>query len=126
MDEQLQPENDVKLIVDLKAAFDSYANAAAEFKLYDDKFKIIYPALGLVGEAGEVADKIKKAIRDNNGNLDDDARLAVAKELGDVLWYIAALARDINVPFHIIPLLNINKLQDRKNRGVQGGSGDNR
>lgn len=125
-DDELKPEQNVQMIVDLKAAFDSYAKAAGEFRLYDDKWKVVYPSLGLAGEAGEVLEKVKKTLRDAGGFIGEDAKLAIATELGDVLWYIAALAADINVPFHIIPFLNISKLHDRKKRDTLRGSGDDR
>lgn len=85
-----------------------------------------YPALGLTGEAGEVADKIQKIIRDQNGVLTDENRLEIAKELGDVLWYIANLASEIKYDLKTIAEMNLAKLKSRKERNVLGGSGDNR
>ena len=82
---------------------------------------VIYPALGLAAEAGEVANKVKKILRD--GDFD---RKAVADEIGDCLWYIAALCRDLNVNMNDVARANLSKLQDRKKRGVISGSGDNR
>ena len=79
-----------------------------------------YLSLGLVGEAGEVANKVKKIIRDKKLDID------VASEIGDVLWYCAMLADYFNVNLGKIMNDNINKLQSRKNRGVLGGSGDKR
>jgi NTP pyrophosphatase (non-canonical NTP hydrolase) len=89
--------------------------------IYPKAQSIIYPALGLAGEAGEVAEKIKKWIRD--GNLDRDA---IAKELGDVLWYIAAMATDLDLDLDRIADMNIQKLADREMRGKIRGSGDDR
>ena len=86
----------------------------------------VYPALGLVGEAGEVADKLKKVIRDNGGVLTDPVRDAVAKELGDVLWYVSVLAYEMDYDLNEIAQINIDKLNSRKERGVLSGSGDNR
>lgn len=86
----------------------------------------VYPTLGLVGEAGEVADKIKKVIRDNSGVMDDETRIEIAKELGDVLWYLAQLSTEIGFSLEEIAQKNIDKLMSRKERGVISGSGDNR
>lgn len=85
-----------------------------------------YPALGLVGEAGEVAEKIKKVIRDNNGVLDENDELEIVKELGDVLWYIAILASEMGASLETVAKTNLDKLQSRKERNKLGGSGDNR
>ena len=85
-----------------------------------------YPALGLVGEAGEVADKLKKVIRDNGGVLTDPVRDAVAKELGDVLWYLSVLAYELDYDLNTIAQDNLDKLASRQQRGVLSGSGDNR
>jgi NTP pyrophosphatase (non-canonical NTP hydrolase) len=85
-----------------------------------------YPALGLMGEAGEVADKLKKVIRDNDGVLTDPVRDAVAKELGDVLWYLAVLANELDYDLNTIAEDNLLKLLSRQERGVLSGSGDNR
>ena len=105
----------------------SYQNAALQTAIYPDKgFNFAYPALGLVGEAGEVADKLKKIIRDNGGFLTDPVRDAVAKELGDVLWYLAVLAYEMDYDLNEIAQINIDKLNSRKERGVLAGSGDNR
>ena len=84
-----------------------------------------YAALGL-GEAGEVQGKVKKVIRDNEGILTDDKRFEISKELGDILWYVAAVADEIGVPLEEIAEANYKKLTSRKERGVLGGSGDNR
>jgi NTP pyrophosphatase (non-canonical NTP hydrolase) len=85
-----------------------------------------YPALGLAGEAGEVADKLKKVIRDNDGVLTDPVRDAVAKELGDVMWYVAVLAAELDYDLNTIAQNNLDKLASRLERGVISGSGDNR
>lgn len=86
----------------------------------------IYPALGLCGEAGEVAEKIKKIIRDKNGNVDEQDRKAVAKELGDVMWYLSALCKEFGLNMGEVAQANLDKLASRKERGVLGGSGDQR
>lgn len=102
----------------------SYQDAALETAQYTDS--IIYPALGLTGEAGEVADKVKKVLRDNNGQFSDERKADIAKELGDVLWYVANMAYDLGYTLEEIAQMNINKLRSRAQRGVLGGSGDNR
>lgn len=88
--------------------------------------KIIYPALGLCGEAGEVAEKIKKTIRDKEGIFTPEISLEIAKELGDVLWYISALSNDLGYTLEEIANLNNDKTLSRRNRNVISGSGDNR
>lgn len=91
-------------------------------------FNYVYPVLGLTGEAGEVAEKYKKCIRDGVTSLFDarDKSEEIAKELGDVLWYVAAIAGDMGYTLEEIATMNIDKLQDRAKRGVLKGSGDNR
>ena len=86
----------------------------------------IEKVLGLTGEAGETADKIKKILRDKNGVLADEDRLAIAKELGDVLWYLASIARYLDVPLSEVARGNIEKLESRYQRGKIHGSGDER
>lgn len=103
-----------------------YQNLALETAIYPRKYKIIYPALGITGEAGECSDKIKKVIRDNNGEFTEEKKQEIAKEIGDVLWYCATLANDIGYSLDEIANLNIEKLQSRKVRNKINGSGDNR
>jgi NTP pyrophosphatase (non-canonical NTP hydrolase) len=103
-----------------------YQNKAVETAIYGSGNNIIYPTLGLVGEAGEVANKVKKVLRDNNGQFTDDKKKEIAFELGDSLWYIAALARDLGYSLDEIAYGNIHKLASRKERNMIGGSGDNR
>ncbi len=103
-----------------------YQQAALETANYPQEYNIIYPALGMNGEAGEVADKVKKVIRDNNMEFTDDRKREIAKEIGDVLWYCAALAHDIGYTLEEIGEMNNAKLRSRKARGVISGSGDNR
>ena len=88
--------------------------------------KIIYPTLGLSGEAGEVADKVKKVIRDNDSHFTDELKHQIALELGDVLWYVSALASDLGYDLEDIAELNLTKLADRQKRDAIHGSGDNR
>jgi len=86
----------------------------------------VYPTLGLVGEAGEVAEKIKKVLRDEEGTLSDEKKEEIKKELGDVLWYLAALSRELGFTLQDVAEKNIEKLMSRKERGALHGSGDNR
>jgi NTP pyrophosphatase (non-canonical NTP hydrolase) len=102
----------------------TYQQEAAKTAIYSNK--LIYPTLGLAGEAGEIANKVKKILRDNAGELAEDVRQNLISELGDVLWYIAALATDLGVELSEVADKNVEKLHSRKNRGVIGGSGDDR
>ncbi len=87
---------------------------------------VIYPTLGLANEAGEVAGKIKKVFRDREGQISEETRQALKAELGDVLWYIAQVATELNLSFDEIAEYNITKLYDRLERGKIKGDGDNR
>ena len=87
---------------------------------------LAYPALGLAGEAGEVAEHAKKAIRDDGGTVSEERRGAMAKELGDVLWYVAQLASELELDLDEIASQNLEKLRSRQRRGVLSGSGDDR
>lgn len=87
---------------------------------------LTYPALGLCGEAGEAAEKVKKAIRDDGGELTPERRDALAAELGDVLWYVAQLATEAGLDLDEIAGANLDKLLSRQERAVLHGSGDSR
>ncbi len=87
---------------------------------------LAYPALGLAGEAGEVAEHAKKAIRDDAGKVSEERKAAMSKELGDVLWYVAQLATELELDLEKIAAENLEKLFSRQARGVLSGSGDNR
>lgn len=107
--------------------FEEYQKESRRTAIYpnrDDNF--IYPTLGLSGEAGEVAEKVKKVIRDKEGKIDEETRGELKKELGDVLWYIAQIASELNLSLDDIAQLNIEKLSSRLERGKIGGEGDNR
>lgn len=106
--------------------FNDYAKQAITTKIYPEGLAIPYVTLGLVGEAGEIAEKIKKIIRDDNGEISDEKKALLGKEIGDVLWYCAALADELGIEFGEIAQGNIDKLQKRKDEGKLGGSGDNR
>ena len=99
----------------------AYQKAAAKTAIYKTEHSILYPALGLGGEAGEVSNKVKKMLRD--GTFD---KQAIADELGDVLWYVAALSRDLNISMQDLAMKNLEKLYGRKARGTLKGSGDKR
>lgn len=86
----------------------------------------IYPTLGLAGESGEVSEKIKKVWRDKNCCPDNKEKQEIAKELGDVLWYLSQLATELNLSLEKIALLNIKKANSRRQRNKVNGSGDNR
>ena len=87
---------------------------------------LAYPALGLAGEAGEVAEHAKKAIRDDAGRLTEERRAAMSKELGDVLWYTAQLATELELDLDAVAADNLEKLLSRQRRGVLHGAGDDR
>ena len=87
---------------------------------------LTYPVLGLTGEAGEVAEHAKKAIRDDGGELTPERRAAMGKELGDVLWYLAQVATELDLDLDEIAQGNLEKLLSRQRRGVLCGSGDER
>ena len=108
--------------------FDRYQNECEKLAIYPraNNQGITYTALKLNGEAGEVAEKIGKCIRDNNGEFTLEIKHSIAMELGDVLWYVAMLANEIGYDLSKISDLNLEKLYSRKSRNVLSGSGDNR
>ncbi len=108
-----------------------------DFKTYQKKARLtaqypnlgsnnVYPTLGLVGEAGEVAEKLKKVIRDKNGIFDEESKKGIKKELGDVLWYLANLCTEFDFKLEDVALQNLEKLKLRKAKGKISGSGDDR
>lgn len=103
-----------------------YQQKALETAIYAEEYKIIYPVLGMCGEAGEVADKVKKVIRDNNQEFTPEKKSEIAKEIGDVLWYCATAAHDLGYSLEEIAEINYAKLKSRQARGKLGGEGDNR
>jgi NTP pyrophosphatase (non-canonical NTP hydrolase) len=106
--------------------FSEYQRASRRTAQYPRDAWLSYPALGLAGEAGEVAEHAKKAIRDDGGEVTDERRAALAKELGDVLWYTAQLASELGLELDAIAHENLDKLLSRQRRGVLSGSGDER
>jgi len=91
-----------------------------------EEVELVHRVLGLVGEAGEVAEKVKKAYRDENGVISKKLINELKKEMGDVLWYVATLADFFDVSLEDVGQLNISKLESREKRGKLKGSGDNR
>jgi len=104
-----------------------YQTAALQTAVYPDRGNnLIYPVLGICGEAGEVAEKVKKLIRDEGGVLTDPIREKIALELSDVAWYLAVTAFELDYTLEEIMAMNLSKLNSRKQRGVLSGSGDAR
>ena len=122
----LQREADNWIKEKYKMDFTKYQETAVETAIYPDTHRILYPALGMAGEAGEVANKVKKIIRDGTENLPEDWKDQLASEIGDVLWYCAALSNDIGIPLALIAAQNRDKLLARKQKGTLQGSGDTR
>lgn len=107
--------------------FNDYQQRARQTALYPNKDNnFIYPTLGLVGEAGEVAEKIKKVLRDNGGIITLEKKEEIKKELGDVLWYVSNLAYELDIGLEDIAQGNIEKLFSRMERDKLHGDGDNR
>ena len=109
--------------------FNNYQTNASRTAFYPRVFKnqgLYYTGLGLAGEAGEVANKIKKVMRDNSGNLTDEVKSVIADELGDVLWYCAGIADELGISLDDVAKKNIKKLADRLKRDKIKGSGDKR
>jgi len=107
--------------------FKDYQKKARKTAIYPNVGKnFVYPALGLGGETGEVLEKIKKIIRDNNGKITPKIKEDLKKEMGDVLWYLSNLASEIGLSLDEVAEENIRKLYSRKERGEIHGSGDDR
>jgi NTP pyrophosphatase (non-canonical NTP hydrolase) len=100
-----------------------YQSEACTTAVYPQAKGLEYTALGLAGEAGEIANKVKKVLRDGASAYDPDA---LANELGDVLWYVAMFAEELGIDLDDIAVLNLSKLKSRQKRGVLKGAGDNR
>lgn len=119
---------EIKSIYDYQVATqETFLRDAMIANLEQDNAPIIYAALELNGEAGEVADIVKKQyIRDGNGNLNAETVTSIEKEIGDCMFAIACLANELNLDMMQIARVNMEKLRSRKLRGVIQGSGDNR
>ena len=87
---------------------------------------IVYPTMGLMNEAGEVAGKIKKIFRDQNGQITEEDRQSLKNELGDVLWYLTQICTELGLTLEGVAETNITKIFSRQERGKLGGDGDNR
>ena len=119
---QTNESNKYKKVSDL----DMYQKVALTTAIYPREQAIIYPTLGLTGEAGEVANKVKKIIRDGSNKNDDNLVSEIKSEIGDCLWYIAVLASDFNIKLSDIASTNLEKLANRKQNNTIHGSGDAR
>ena len=107
--------------------FEKYQKRSRKTAIYPDLGdNHIYPTLGLVGEAGEIAEKVKKILRDKGGNVGKKEKQELVKEMGDVLWYLSNLASELDLKLNEIAEINLQKLSSRKKRGKLHGSGDNR
>lgn len=115
-----------RLIAEKKDSADGYQESARKFAIYPQEKGLEYLSLGLASEAGEVAGKVKKLIRDKGGVATDEDKKALASELGDVIWYVAMLAKHMEIKLSDVFISNINKLQSRMDNNTIGGSGDNR
>ena len=119
---QSNESNKYKKVSDL----DMYQQVAKQTAIYPREQAIIYPTLGLTGEAGEVANKVKKIIRDDGNKINESLVQEISAEIGDCLWYISVLAGDIGCKLSDIANANLEKLANRKEKGTLHGSGDTR
>ena len=109
------------------ATLQAYQEISGQTAIYPNKgSNMSYPTLGLCGEAGEIANKVKKIYRDHDGVLTDEYREILSAELGDVLWYVAAIASELGVSLGEVAMNNVDKLTDRMSRNKLGGDGDKR
>jgi len=107
--------------------FEEYQKLSRKTAIYPDKDNnFVYPTLGLTGEAGEVSEKIKKVLRDDNGVVDDLKRQEIKKELGDVLWYLSQIATELDLSLDDVATFNVEKINSRQERNKISGDGDNR
>ena len=119
---QTNESNKYKKVSDL----DMYQKVALTTAIYPREQAIIYPTLGLTGEAGEVANKVKKIIRDDGNKINESLVQEISAEIGDCLWYVALLADDIGCKLSDIANDNLLKLANRMKNGTLHGSGDKR
>lgn len=112
-----------------KDSLDSYQTAAKSTAIYPHQGEwmgLVYAVMGLAGEAGEVNNKVQKIMRDKESILTDLDRLDLAKEVGDVLWYVSAVASELGMSLQDLARLNLEKLKDRRHRDAIKGNGDAR
>lgn len=107
-------------------SINEYQQKIEQFAIFPKEQALVYLSLGLASEAGEVAGKVKKVIRDGNGEFTDEQKLAILAEIGDVAWYMSMLASTIGVDMSDVLAENYYKLEFRASRGMIAGSGDNR
>lgn len=106
--------------------FSVYQSATATTAIYPAEGALYYVTMGLTSEAGEVAGKVKKALRDENGHISEERRQAILDEVGDVLWYCARIADELGMDLNVVAKNNLDKLLGRKNAGTLQGDGDKR
>lgn len=106
--------------------FSDYQEQSRQYAIYPRTTAIEYVTLGLASEAGEVCGKVKKVLRDHQGDFNDERCAAIGAEIADCTWYLAQLATELGLNLDELAAANIAKLQDRQARGVLGGSGDQR
>lgn len=112
---------------DNRLTFSEYQLKCRETALYPNLGdNIVYPTLGLAGETGEVAEKVKKILRDKEGKVGEEDRIELKKEMGDVLWYLANLATELKLDLGDVAATNLTKVQSRSERNKIHGEGDNR
>jgi NTP pyrophosphatase (non-canonical NTP hydrolase) len=119
-------EEENQMMGDKLESLEKYQMFVRSTKVYDREYSLVYPILGLANEAGEVAGKLKKIMRDDAGQLSTERFDELVAELGDVLWYVTAVADDLGITVSDIFYANYLKLNDRASRGMIKGSGDNR
>jgi len=123
---QNKVKNEELLIVEVMTA-ELYQHEATKTAIFPKEKALEYLALGLTSEAGEVAGKVKKLIRDGEDVEGFEMKkIAIASEVGDVLWYCALMAQEVGVPLNTIMQMNLEKLRSRMERGKLSGDGDNR
>ena len=106
--------------------YQDLASKTAQFADRSSEYKIMYSCMGLAGEAGEVIEKVKKVIRNHGGKMSAEQREAIKQEIGDVLWYLSQVARFCDIALDDAAKANVEKLADRRARGVIHSEGDKR